>query len=529
MPTVEETVAAELELRRRRRANEQLLAPVRWNEWCTTLFPKYFRHDFAPHHVEFWEWLESIVPDVKPKVFIGIWGRGDAKSTSAETACVRIGSKKVRKYGLYVSSTQDKADGHVMTIGSMLESKPYANYYSKMSRRAVNKYGTAKGWKRNRLITASGFAIDAFGLDSGLRGVKLEEARPDFIVIDDVDEKFDSAATVMKKIMVITDAILPSGSDDCAILFIQNLIHSDSIASRLVDGRADFMRNRILSGPHPATRNLTYVFDEHEGRYIVTGGQPTWASRTLADVQSKIDDWGLSAYLREAQHEVEKRDGPWKDIVFRHIFYEDLPEFVKTVCWVDPAISDKESSNSQGISIGGKTVEGHLIGVYWWEGIQSPQKTMEQAIEKGYEWGCEYVGIETDQGGDTWQSVYDEAVKKVLERFIAKWKAEWQEEYPDEEKVPNPPEGTFVLPKFTHDKASKVRKRAGLSKGSKLERNGQMMTDYEKGKVKHMVGTHSFIEKALWRVPNNPWDLSDSWWWVWFDLIGQKKERFGAR
>jgi hypothetical protein len=30
-------------------------------------------------------------------------------------------------------------------------------------------------------------------------------------------------------------------------------------------------------------------------------------------------------------------------------------------------------------------------------------------------------------------------------------------------------------------------------------------------------------------VPNNPWDLADSWWWVWFDTIGQKKERFGAR
>lgn len=526
---VEETVRAELELRRRRRENESLLAPAHWRDWTKTMFPRHFKSDFAPHHVEYWDWLESIVPGVAPRVFIGIWGRGDAKSTSAEAGCVRIGSKGVRKYGLYISSTQDKADGHVMTIGSMLESKPYSNYYAKMSKRAVNKYGAAKGWKHNRLITASGFAIDAFGLDSGLRGAKLEENRPDFMVIDDVDEKFDSPATVMKKIQVITDSILPSGSDDCAIIFIQNLIHPDSIASRLVDGRADFLRRRVLSGPHPATRNLTYEYDEHEGRYIVTGGQPTWASRTLEDVQAKIDNWGLSAYLREAQHEVEKREGPWKDVVFRHVTIDELPEFVTKVCWVDPAISSNENSNSQGISIGGKTVAGHLVGLYWWEGVQSPQKTLEQAIEKAYEWGCEHVGVETDQGGDTWESVYNEAKAKVLERLKARWKVDWLEEHEWATEAPEPHDELFHLPKFTHDKASKVRKRAGLSVGSKMERNGQMMADYELGKVRHMVGTHSFIEKALYRVPENPWDLADSWWWTWFDTIGQKKERFGAR
>lgn len=527
--SLDETIQAELELRRRRRENQQLNAPENWRDWTQTLFPRYFKHDFAPHHEDYWQWLESIQPEIKPKTFIAIWARGDAKSTSAEVGVVRLGSKKVRKYGLYVSSTQDKADGHVMTIGSLVESKPYANYYNKMSKRAVNKYGTAKGWKRNRLITASGFAVDAFGLDSGLRGVKIEEARPDFIVIDDVDEKFDSPATTLRKIQVITETLLPSGSNDCAILFIQNLIHSDSIASRLVDGRADFMKNRIVSGPIPAVRNLEYRYDEHEDKYYIIRGEPTWAIRGLDDAEQKINDWGPSAYLREAQHEVEKRDGIWAEMPFKHVGYEDLPDFVKTVCWVDPAVSATETSNSQGISIGGKTANGHLYGLYFWEGVQSPQKTLEQAITKGYEWGCEHVGVETDQGGDTWESVYNEAKAKVLAKLKENWKAEWLEEHPEEEVAPEPHDELFRLPKFTHDKASKIRKRAGLSKGSKMERNEQMHTDYELGKVHHMLGTHSFIEKALWRVPNNPWDLADSWWWTWFDTIGQKKERFGAR
>lgn len=527
MPSINNTVAAELEVRRRRRNNLQLNAPSDWQQWCVTLFPKYFKYDFANHHVEFWEWVESIEREKKPdKAFVAIWDRGGAKSTSAETAVVRIGSKGVRKYGIYVSSTQDKADGHVQTIAAMLESKPYSNYYGKMSKRAINKFGSVRGWRRDRLITGTGFAVDAFGLDSGLRGVKIEEARPDFIVIDDVDEKFDTPAATMRKIMVLTETIFPAGSDDCAILFIQNLITADSIASRLVDGRADFMRNRRVSGPHPSVKNLTYVYDPTDNRYIVTGGEPTWAARTLADIQGKIDDWGLSAFLREAQHEVDKRDGPWSSIEFAHILDSELPPFIDVQVWIDPAISATETSNCQGIACGGKTVSGRLIGLWFWEGVTTPQKAMEMAIEKGYEWGASCVGVETDQGGLTWESVYKEAAQNVLKRLEERRLNEWKNEH-EEDEVPLFPD--IILPKFMHDKAATLRGRAGMEKGSKMERNSRMMTDYEKGKVIHMFGTHSVIEKALWRIPDNPWDLSDAWWWCWFSLIGNSKEIFGAR
>jgi hypothetical protein len=43
-----------------------------------------------------------------------------------------------------------------------------------------------------------------------------------------------------------------------------------------------------------------------------------------------------------------------------------------------------------------------------------------------------------------------------------------------------------------------------------------------------MLGTHQTIEKALRRFPNPPLDVADSWWWVWQDLIGNKKKKAGA-
>src|SRR5687768_7735467 len=188
-------VTAELELRRRKREGITLTAPAAWDAWLRALFPKHFTQPFAQRHVDLWRWVEAIQPGIRPRPFCGFWSRGGAKSTNAEAAVVKIGAKKVRKYGWYLSSTQDKADQHIDSIGGMLESSETNKYYPELSDRAVNKFGHSKGWRRSRLRTASGFTVDALGLDTGARGGRIEESRPDFICIDDVDELHDSFAT----------------------------------------------------------------------------------------------------------------------------------------------------------------------------------------------------------------------------------------------------------------------------------------------------------------------------------------------
>lgn len=503
-------IEAELELRHRRRTGKHVRAPKDWKEWCYTLFPKYFSAPFAKRHEELWEWSESITIDNVVEAFIAIWGRGGAKSTNAETIAVRLGAEERRKYILYVSSTQEKADTHVANIASMIESKKFGEYYNKMAMRAKGKFGNIKGWRREHLQAANGFSVDAFGLDSGLRGIKIDEQRPDMIILDDIDEKFESPKITLKKAQTITDTVLSSGSKNCAVLFIQNLIAADSIASRLVDMRADFLRRRILSGPFPAIDNFEY---ELRGNlFVITGGTPTWEGQSVEDAQALIDRIGISAFRRESQHEVDLTGGIWDGIEWDRILYDNLPWFKRKVCWLDPAVTDKPESASQGISIGGLDDEDTLIGLYWWEGIDSPEAVLERGIYKAWWWGCEQIGVETNQGGDTWKSVYKLAAEKVVERIQKEWKLA----NPGRPNVP-----PVSLPKYTDAKA-------GTGDGPKIERNGQLLTEYERGKVKHMLGTHQVIEKALRRFPNPPLDVADSWWWVWQDLIGNKKKKAGA-
>jgi hypothetical protein len=173
--------------------------------------------------------------------------------------------------------------------------------------RAMNRYGFSKGWNASKLRTANGFNVLAFGLDTGARGVKLDHLRPDFIILDDIDELDDSVTRVDKKIATITQTILPAKSNDCAIVFVQNRIHANSVMSQVISGELDMLQNRIQSPIVPAVLDLRYEpIEKADGRmgYKITGGTASWVHKSLEVCQREIDDYGLISFLRECQHDV---------------------------------------------------------------------------------------------------------------------------------------------------------------------------------------------------------------------------------
>lgn len=275
-----------------------------WRDWLEEIFPKIVCHGFAPHHAAFWDWVWSINGGEPADPFIAVWARGHGKSTSAELACAALGAKGARSYVLYVSETQEQADKHVVDIASLLESEKFGDYYPLLQSRKLGLYGNSKGWRRNRLATADGFIVDACGLDSAARGIKFEGKRPDLIIFDDIDSKHDSIGATQRKIETITTSIIPAGADHVAVLGIQNLIHKNSIFSQMVDGRAQFLANRTVSGPVPALREMVYEKRQGKPGYNILSGIPTWDGMDLVKAQKELDDIGLDAFLRECQHEV---------------------------------------------------------------------------------------------------------------------------------------------------------------------------------------------------------------------------------
>lgn len=471
-------------------------APDNYEEWLRYFYPNYVVHNFADHHRQMWEWIWSVQLDVPQDPLVAILPRGGAKSTTAELGVAAIAARRTRKYALYVRSTQEQADRSVTNIAALLENSVFAEAYPAVSRRALGKYGQAKGWRRNRLTTDSGFTIDAYGLDTAMRGTKVEEYRPSLIILDDVDEKHDSLVTTRKKIETITTSILPAGSSDVAVFCIQNLLISTGFFAQLAYGEADYLTDATVIGPVPAIDNLEYEKNEVDGRYVynIVSGDPTWVGQDKEVCERQISLWGLNAFLVEAQHDVDvTKDGTYIGVAFKRCKRADLPFLRRVVCWIDPAVSDSDDSDAMGIQIDGIANDGTIYRLYSWEQRASPKTAIRQALLKAHEYHCSEVGFETDQGGVLWRDEYYQVYKEMVEN----------DELPDSDE--------WMRPSFKSAKAGSI--------GSKRHRHNMMRTAYDRGEFVHVEGPHMLLENALKRFPvHKPFDLADAAYWSYRSL-----------
>jgi hypothetical protein len=372
------------------------------SRWLQDHFPTAVRSRMGERHNRLWSWFESLQPGVKVRPRAESWPRGGGKSSTGSLGVARVGVKKTRKFCLYVSETQKQANKHVQGIRSRFETLGIP--------RSVGKYGNSLGWTMDLLRVANGFNVLALGLDAAGRGVKLEDDRPDLIIFDDFDGRHDTEETVKKKIQTITESILPTGSVDCAILFLQNRIHSGSIMSQLVDGTADFLLGR-QAFEEPAIRGLEFESETQEDGtrlYRITAGEPSWEGQSLEIAEAQLNDWGRPAFLREAQHETEEsEDGLWlrsRDIDPFRIgmpgMPSSLPPLHRIAIGIDP---NAMGGDDAGIMVGGVyRVGATLHGVVLEDATVpgGPKAWAQAAVEAYARWRGDVMVAEVNNGGE---------------------------------------------------------------------------------------------------------------------------------
>lgn len=319
-------------------------------EWPEYVAWRGFRH-MAERHLRVWRWFESLGdPDVEPRDLVECWGRGGAKSSTIEECTAWIGGRRdpFRRFVLYVSATQEQADNHVQAISTNLIRLGAAP--------AIGKTGAPKGWRRNQLRTADGFNVAALGLDTGARGMKLDEFRPDLIVLDDIDNREDTEATVNKKRRTVTQTILPAGGANCPVVFVQNMIHESGLMAELYGENCEWLMNRQCGPIEPAVVGLQCELrDQGDGhnKWFITAGEPTWLGQDLATCQRQMNAWGHEAFMREAQHEVRRNGGRFFITErIRTVNLADVPGLVSVVITCDMAATEGGGDYSVFMAVG---------------------------------------------------------------------------------------------------------------------------------------------------------------------------------
>lgn len=475
-----------------------LTPPATPAEWLRTLFPHTYTQPLAPFHVEFWERVWRMTPERSATEFY-IWPRGYSKTTNIERAVIALAARGFR-YILYVKETQEQAEDSVRNIGAVLGSPEVAAYYPRLADRAVNRYGQSKGWRRDRLSTSSGVVVDAAGLDTSIRGLLNEGARPDVIVFDDLDGKHDTLRTTERKIATMVSDIVPAGAPTRAVIGLQNIINPHGIFTRLADlcpeHPADFLMDRFVSGPYPAVYDLEYAqqgVNEH-GRpvYRILNGESSWPqARPLAMLEAELNQMGPTAFVEEKQNEV----GTLRGDLYRGYRLDDLlmdapalTDFEDVIVVCDPAVTATDASDSNGIRAGGRLPGGLIVGLYSWEGRDTVDGMLTRAIRKAVELNASRVALETNQGGDTWITAYDATWKRLL----------------DSGEIPS----ATRKPRLEQVKAS-------VATGGKRERWQVTLGARERGEFREARGTHRTLFAALERLPEHkPYDIADADSWL---------------
>ena len=478
-----------------------LAAPAEPLPWLRTLFPRTYTQPLSDFHLEFWQRIWTMTPE-RPATEFYIWPRGFSKTTNAERAVIRLAAAGFR-YILYVKETQDQADDAVTNIAAVLESPEVERYYPLLSQRQVGKFGNSKGWRRDRLRTASGVVVDAAGLDVSIRGLLLEGSRPDVIILDDLDGKHDTLRTTERKIKTITSDIIPAGAPNRVVIGLQNIINPHGVFTRLADlcpeHPADFLMDRFVSGPWPAVRGLEYeqAGQNEHGRpvYRITAGESTWPqARPLPMLEAELNQMGPTAFVEEKQNEVGALVGElYKgfDLPGLLIDAPPLDDFEDLIVVCDPAVTANDDSDSNGIRVGGRLPGGTVVGLYSWEGRDTVDGMLTRALLKAVEYRASRVALETNQGGDTWQTAYDATWRKLIESA-------------------DHPDITMQTPKPRLEQV-----KASSATGGKRERWQVTLGARERGEFVEARGTHGVLFAALRRLPEHkPYDVADADSWL---------------
>ena len=285
-----------------------------------------------------------------PDIFlIAEWPREHAKSVYFDVMIPMFLKARGELTGMLIGSANgDKASILLGDIqGELMFNKRFVADFGE-------QYLNGK-WEDGSFVTTDGVGFWAFGRGQSPRGTRSGEKRPNYGVIDDIDD-----ATIVRNEERVNEAVdwilgdffgaMPNKG--ARLIIAGNRIHKKSILAKLVGDvedndpkREGITHIKVFALENPKTHK----------KDLSEFGVPAWKERyTYDEIMKKIRKQGMRIGLREFFHE---------HIVIGRVFREEhlpwaklpqLSEYEKLVTYNDPSYKDTRKNDFKSIVLMGK-------------------------------------------------------------------------------------------------------------------------------------------------------------------------------
>lgn len=356
--------------------------------------------------------------------------RGGGKSSWAfKILILWAGAHRHVKFAAAFSNSSTQAHGHLAGLRQFMDASEFMiEDYPDFCEPKRRPNGNVMADSQEMTHRKNQFSFAARGIDSGVLGlVDPDNARPELILLDDIepDESNYSEYECRKRLLSVQDTILPM-KENAHVVWIGTVTMPESLTHQMVKSVTDQQRPASWIGDEafkvhyiPAIITLPDGSERSfwEGRFPYDRGSPELGGLKY--------DKHKRAFKKNMQNLPVSENGEYWDEA--DIRYGKLDDITKTLIQIDPAVTDKKSSDYTAFSVisyqpGFRSREGKdmdrvpMCVVRHVEQVRLPPAELRSRVLRLLERFPEAraVRIEANQGGDTWKSVFHDLPVPLL-------------------------------------------------------------------------------------------------------------------
>jgi len=306
--------------------------------FCKTFFPRTFRQEFALFDDEVNQTLEN--PENR---YVGLkMFRGSAKTTRFRTFTAKRIAYAISNTILFVGNAQKHAGYSLKWLRAQIQfNRPFADTFG------LTPGGTWNDEHIEIVHRVDGRVVHvlALGLTGQIRGINLDDFRPDLIVIDDPDNEETTNTEEQRE-----------KTSNLVFGALQNSLSppSENPTAKMILGQTPFNNFDLISAcsKSPAWHVFSYsCFD--------VCGQSTWPARYPTEyLQKEKAEFTrmnkLSVWMREMECKIVSPETASFDVSWLKYWDETgLPPGLTKLIAIDPASSDSKDADDQVIGVVG--------------------------------------------------------------------------------------------------------------------------------------------------------------------------------